>query len=709
MKKLFFFWVFPLFLFAQNKELDMDGFIQELFSIQENDLNYNDIYESVYQYFRQPMNLNKATRTQLGSLYILSELQLNSFFEYREQNGDLLSIYELQAIPYFNKSTIDRLLPLVYVSDGGLQSDNRSIWQKIREEDNHYMVWRTERQVEPKRGYSENATASQRYEGDPMKIYGRYRIQHFNDFSLGITVEKDPGERMDWNPGIRKYGFDFFSYHFMVKNRGKLKALVIGDFQMQFGQGLVLSSGFFIGKGSETVTTVRRNNLGIRPYTSVLESNFMRGTAATYQLSKRLNITGFLSSIRADGNVNSLAGDTTINSEEFLSTVYNSGLHRTEREMANRLNILKNEYGYNFSFSSLDKKLHIGTTHLTTHFVNPGNVNRPLALAYFTPKENETLNLKRNSLIYNQFEFSGTTNRLWSLDYQYTWQNFGFFGEFAISSSGGKGFVNGFLASLSPQLDFSMVYRNYQRNFHSFYGNAFGEATRNINERGLYTGIKYQPNRKWILAAYYDKFTFPWLAFLADNPTSGYEYLARLTHKPTRKITLYLQFREERKDRNFKNNTTVSDFTTKTIRQNWMLNMDYNEDKLISFRTRFQHNSFFHAGNWSRGAALVQDLVVNVKKKFKVSSRFALFQTDDYDSRIYVFENDVLYSFTIPAYNGRGIRNYIIFNYKASKKLELWFRYARTTYRDRNIIGSAGERIDGNTDSDWKLQARWKF
>jgi hypothetical protein len=475
---------------------------------------------------------------------------------------------------------------------------------------------------------------------------------------------------------------------------------------MQFGQGLVLSSGFFLGKGAETITTVRRNNIGIRPYTSVLESNFMRGMALTYQLFPKITITPFISSVYSDGKITSSENDTLGSEQQFLNAVYQTGLHRTEKERTLRMNFLKNEYGGNVTFN-LSKNLHIGFNHLKTAFLNPSKLNRSRFESIFFHKENEKLYLKKNHSIYNQFEYSGTINRISSVDYQYIIQNFNFFGEFAVSSSKGTGLVNGFLASLSPQLDISMLYRNYARSFHSFYGNAFGEGMQNINERGLYTGIKYQHSRKWIISAFFDTFRYPWLSYRAYNPIHGYEYLMRITHKPTKKISLYLQIRKEKKDRNLENNETVSNFTTHTTLRNILVNIDFNEDKFLSLRTRYQQNQFYHGHRISNGSALIQDITYSWKKKIKIQGRFALFQTDDYDSRIYVYENDVLYNFTIPAYHGTGIRNYLIINYKISPKMEIWFRFARTTYRYKNSIGTGSEQIWGNRDSDWKLQVRW--
>src|SRR5919112_581502 len=110
-----------------------------------------------------------------------------------------------------------------------------------------------------------------------MLLVVRYRVSHTRDFSLGFTAEKDAGEPLVWKPGKGRLGADFYSAHFVVQERGRLKTLALGDYQLQFGQGLLLSSGLQVGKGAETITTLRRSSVGVRAYSSLLENTFFRG------------------------------------------------------------------------------------------------------------------------------------------------------------------------------------------------------------------------------------------------------------------------------------------------------------------------------------------------------------------------------------------------------------------------------------------------
>jgi hypothetical protein len=686
--------------YAQRKspvqsEADLDAFIQSLFAVQDANINYEDAYEALYLYFTNPLNLNNATRAELASLYILTEKQIDSFFKHRKLNGDLLSIYELQAIQDFDNETITKLLPFVTVDETTFQQDNRPLLRKILEEPNNFLLFRQTSTLEQKEGYRPltegdtlaNGSPKTRYAGSPNQLYVRYRVSHTKDFSLGFTMEKDAGERMTWNPQNRQYGFDFFSYHFAVFNRGRLKALALGDYQVQIGQGLLTSGGFYVGKGAETIATTRRSTLGIRPYTSVLEGGFFRGGAATYQFGK-FDVTAFISNIKQDGNVQSVSADTLSEGDAFTNAIIRTGLHRTPREIASRNQINEFTSGANLTYRSKNNNLEMGVTALQTTFSAP------------------VVPLDR---LYNQFEFSGKINHNISFNYNYLWQNFNFFGEFARSKSGGVGLVNGFVATLTTKVEIAMLYRRFDRNFHTFYGNAFSENTRNINENGLYWGLKIKPNRRWTLSAYYDYFKFPWLRFLVDAPSTGYEFLARVSYQPTKTILLYAQFREETKGRNFEGNTARIDFVSPSTKRNYQLNADFKATDFLTLRSRVQWSTYQQeGGTQTNGYAIIQDLTYD-KMRWKFSTRFALFDTDDFENRQYAFEKNVLYAFAVPAYSGVGFRNYYLVQYGISKKIDVWIRYAYTTYRNQQSISSGLEAISGNQKTDVHFQIRWKF
>ncbi|MCU0352352.1 MAG: helix-hairpin-helix domain-containing protein [Cytophagales bacterium] len=668
-----------------RREIDLDDFVQRLLANQKEDANYEDLYESLLMLYAHPLDLNKATRPELAALYILSDLQIDTFLAYRKKNGPLVSLYELQAVPTFDAATIQKLLPFVTVSEN-VTADRRPLWQRIAAEPNNVLLLRYDRTLEQKQGFAApdtltDGSLSRRYLGGPGRWYARYRVNHTGDFSLGFTAEKDAGEQFQWEPATRRYGADFFSAHLLLENKGRWERIAFGDYQLQLGQGLLLSAGFAVGKGAEAVETVRRHQLGIRPYTSVMEAGFLRGTAATYRIG-RFRVTGFYSRVRRGASFG--ASDTL--AERFVSSLLTAGFHRTPTELAAKNAILEQSTGGNVAYRNAAGTLELGGTLLYTHFDTP---------------------LLRSPRRYNQFEFKGTENLNVGFHGSYVWQNLNLFGEAARSSSGGVGAVAGVLGSFSEKLSLSLLWRHYDRHFHSFYGNAFGESTRNINESGVYWGIKLNPTRRITFTAYYDTYRFPWLRYRVDAPSDGFDYLLRLAYRPSKKLLLYAQYREEHRDRNPSNPTAPIHVPTRTLRRQYLFNADVQANEVLSLRSRVQFSTFEQTAR-TGGYALIQDANFRLKR-WQLGTRLALFDTDDYDNRQYVFEKDVLYSFTVPAYYRQGLRYYLLLNYDVNSKMSVWLRFARTTLTSEPTIGSGLEEINGPTRSDVRVQVRYLF
>ena len=665
-------------LFAQTKDINLEKLMDEIFPVQDENFNYEELYETYAQWLANPLNLNTATEEQLQSLLILNSNQLFDFIRYRNENGPLLSLYELQVIPSFNDATIRRLAPFIKVAES--QSNSwKGLFSRALKEKNNYLVTRLERTRETRAGFKQDAQESIRYLGGPTKIYNRFRVSAPGDFSFGITTENDAGEKFRWKPSSKQFGFDYASWHAQVQNKGRIANLIFGDYQTQFGQGLTLGGGFGMGKGSEPVTAMRRSNLGFLPYTSAIEFGFLHGAAVSIKLNKFVTAHGFFSSVYRDGNLN----DDTETSQT-VSSLYLSGFHRTVNELSARKNLREQNLGgvIQYKHNGMDA----GVILHTTQFQFPIN---------------------RNPSLYNQFTFKGTSNTNLGGYLNYSWQNFTAFSEFSQSLHSGHGLVVGILASLSSSFDVAFHYRDFARNFYSFYSNAISESSTPQNERGFYWGAKYRFNKLHSLQGYADVFMFPWIKFKSYQPSYGNEFMLRYNFMPSKGTLIFIQARQENKLRNL--STDAPNYATANGKKtNLWLNADYALTNWLSFKTRLQWVGFALEKTKTEGFALIQDVNVGWRK-LSLSSRVALFHTDDYDTRIYLYERDAWLAFSIPALQGIGLRRYILLQYQVNNKLDFWLRWANTTYENKNSIGSQGEAITGNTRYDFKLQARIKF
>jgi hypothetical protein len=202
-------------------------------------------WQTLEAYRRHPLSLNNAAAAELTSLGLLTALQVSQLISYREQLGKLLSIYELQAIPGFDEATISMILPYVKVTD-----------DSPPEKGVHTILLRT------RPGYS----------------MGRYRYHQTNRISTGILVKNN-----------------FYTAHLFLQRRRHLKALAIGDFTVNMGQGLINWQALATGKGG-IVTHIKREGEILKPYSSAGADLFYRGAGITWQQG-HLEGTGFI----ADG------------------------------------------------------------------------------------------------------------------------------------------------------------------------------------------------------------------------------------------------------------------------------------------------------------------------------------------------------------------------------------------------------------------------
>ena len=666
--------------FAQayrDNEPDLSMLADELVGFQDTDADYEEIYENLVQIITNPLNLNTASIEQLRSLHMLSEKQIHAFMNYKSEEGNLFSIYELQAIPEFDLHMINRMLPFVKVI-APQSSISPSMLKRMLEPGNNYLLTRYERTIETKKGFLETDD-DKRFKGSPDKFYMRFRSSKPGDFSIGLTADKDAGEPFSWSPRKNQYGPDFLSCHAQIINKGTIKNLLIGDFQCQFAQGLILGGAFGLGKGGETITTTRKSNIGILPYSSVNESGFYRGAAATIELHKNLLVSGFYSGTRRDATMGSDdALNTTISSFQY------SGLHRSNRELANRKQILETSYGTVLNYRK--RRVDAGIIFQSMHYSIP---------------------IEKTASVYNQFLFQGKQNTNISSFFNYTVSNFSFFSEAAKSLAGGFGAIAGVLGALHQNLEVSIVYRKFDKNFYTFYSNAFSENSQPQNETGIYWGWKYAWNKRYSVSGYTDLFRFPWLAYRRYAPSQGYEWLLRFNYQPSRNILMFVQAREESKARNLPAANNLYSVAQGTKRNYWAV-VQYSVTDHLKLKTRAQFSTFYINNATTEGLVLLQDIIFSAGR-FQFSARHALFDTEDYDNRQYVYENDAWMAFSFPAYYGVGIRNYFLIEYKVSKMLSFWIRYARTRYTNRDEIGSGSDAIEGNTRNDIKFQALVRF
>jgi hypothetical protein len=650
------------------------------------DFDFNTLFEDLENFRRHPLDLNKASRDELAELKLLNVLQINSLMRYRQEIGSLISIYELQAVPGFDLPSIRLILPFVKVEELGMLSNTP--FKKMITRGRNDLFLRTGRVVEKKRGYLPSATTGfPAYAGDRFDHFIRFRHTYENRLSYGFTAQKDPGE--PFFSDINRYGFDFYSFHFFVRQpTRKIKSIALGDFRVSFGQGLLIHSGFATRK-SAFVMNIKRSGETLRQYTSLDENNFMRGAGITFTPAKYVELTAFVSYKRRDANITLDSLEDVDEEVLAFTSILNSGLHRTAREIDNKGALIHANAGFRAKYER--NFGHIAINTLYDWFDKP---------------------FQRNVQPYNQFLFSGQSLLGASLDYSLLYKNYHFFGETAMSKNGSLATLNGLFTSLDRMVDIAFLHRNLPRNYQSIFPNVFAESISGNNENGFYSGLEIKPNKFWRISAYTDFWRHPWLRFQVDAPSSGYEYFARLTYSIKRKAEFYFQYRVKTRERN-----DTSDPETKTrllvphSRYQWRFQVNHKVNKSLELRNRLEWSMYaIGEGQKTRGFLIYQDVLFKpVRSPLSIVGRIAFFDTEDFNSRIYAYENDLLYAFSVPVLYNQGGRAYINLRYRGVRNMSLEFRVAQTWYTNIDRIGSGQEMIEGNTRTDWRIQCSFQF
>ncbi len=685
-----------VFLFAsplcaqENDSLQQPDIItQQIETISENsdnELDFTELVEDLNFYQSHPININNSNPEVLRKIPFITDKQVYGIISYVASYGEFLSLYELQAIDGFNIEEIEKILPYITVKNAP-KIPPLNFKNLLRFGSNDLLI-RYHRTPETSMGYSPAsdsvlaANPNARYLGSPDKYYVKYGFSYFDKLRVGITAEKDAGEQ--FLKGSQKNGFDFYSAFLFAQDIGFVKKIIVGDYQLQFGQGVTMWSGMAFGKSVNGIGFMR-NARGIKPFTSTDENNFLRGVATTLEY-KNLEMTLFYSSHRVDANIGQY--DSLNNETLVVSALQETGYHRTPAELVDKHAISKTFYGAHVTYK---------------------NVWFKGGLSYYESKLGAELSLSTSP--YNQYDFSGKFNRNLGADYIFMNSRFNFYGELGMSMNGAIGMLNGVNLLFHPSVQIGILHRYYQKNYQSLLGNSFADNSTNQNENGWIINLKTQLNKHLSFAGYADYYSFPWLKYRTDAPSSGKEYAAQFTYSPSMKTEIYFRYRYTQNQINHPAEGAYLNYLDNQYRQNFRIHVSHNLSSKISLKSRVEYLAYQQQSQKQyNGFLIYQDVSYTFQKPHIVlSARYAIFDTDSYDARLYANESNVLYAFSIPALYNKGSRYYLLVHYKINRTLECWVRFAQTNYINTQIISSGLDQINGNLKSEITAQLRVKF
>ena len=609
----------------------------------------SDLLDLLEELEENPINLNHATVEQFTVLPWISDILAVAIVNYRNQVGGFKTIEELVQVKNFDPELLPIFRQYFYIST-------------VKGE-NHFSVTtknRYSRKIEQNEGLKNGI-----YYPSPAKIYNRYMLTYRNSINLGILLEKDTGEQQI--DDLKLYFLKYYTPSEKIK-------LIIGNFRLEFGQGLIFGNPYSYYKGSTPIYPAKRRGRGILQYTLVDENASLYGIAGQVCL-KIYQFSFFLSSAKLDA---------TVNPDQSVKNFYRTGYHRNPLELNKKDRLTEQLVGGRLC---LNPSLHfsMGITYYQSLFDRLGVI------------QNE-----------NDDKFSQNTkiNELIGFDYNLTLGHFNFFGEAARSKNRENGLVAGILTEVNP-LKLLILVRNYSKDFISLHGNSFGEHSYSPqNERGIYFGFQINPLYNLKFSVYFDQFKHHWRTYFVPMPSTGKDLFFRIEHHPMKKLLFYLQVKSSQKDNYISNYKMI----TPRNRNNLRLQVEYQPWDFIKLRQRFEKSWVNYkiilpqVIDKYEGILIYQDLNIQLNTYFKLAARITFFDTDLQEIRLYQFEQAVPGMMTNTMLNGIGNRWYLFIQWKLKSILTFSLKFGSTQYYRDNSIASNADEVLGDTLNSINLQ-----
>jgi hypothetical protein len=657
-------WFLPVCVMAQEPDTltlqeDDPGPLEEFVETDQEGVEDDQIIEWTEHFRRNPVNLNRASRPELESVPGMTSYLAAQILTYRKSTK-FVTVRDLLKVEGMTREDFVRIQEFVAVDpEDAVKKYDVSVRQRAR------------RQVERSVNFR-NGT----YDGDPYQMYHRVIMkaqphpvrQPDHVISSGWVLEKDPGET--------RLG-DQRSLYFMADDLPGIRRLIAGHYQVEFGQALNLWSGSGFSKSSEVIDPVKKRDRGLSPYHYAGENAAFFGAAAEFKPVAGIGVTVFGAQTRFDASVND---DGTANS------ILLDGYHRTATEIDRRNNLREKLLGVNATLYQGQHR--IGTTFHKSWY------NR---------------NFVTTDSVRNRFRFTGSENSVFSVFGDFYWDTRNIYGEWARDPSGDMAAIAGYKESWE-NLEWVLSVRHYERDFQNLHAYAFGEQNgRTQNEDGVYAGLKWKVSRRFQMQSYYDVYRFPWRTFDVPGRVRGDDFLTEWNLRPFRLSEITLRYKQERKDdvattvdELGRDVTVIERRVTRRARAQW----DYDLTAAVRWRTRAEWvwtDIPSLAGYDRKGVAFYQDVRYRATSRLTLYGRLSFFDTDDFATAVYEYENDVHGVFSNTALSGKGSRWYLLAVYRIGSRLDVSAKFWQLYRDDLDNIGSGGDTISGNVLTRWTL------
>jgi len=654
-----------------RKELQIEQLAESMAAAENGITESTLLLEDLSYYLDHPIFINKATEEELLRISLFNFKQVRDIIAYREKYGEIISLVELSVMDNFSDELLKKLEPLVIFTQ-----DRDSLQQKIDHRIRQSLLFRIKETLPVAIGYSSQKGKPAVYGGLPFSSLARYRAEVGRWLEVGITAENDAGE--DFFRKSNKQGFDFLSGFICYNGKGLFHKIVMGDYHLRFGQGVNLWSGGGVSYTSD-LSSLMKSGEGVRPYSSTDENLFFRGVSLQLDL-KPIKISLFYSDKYRDANL-----EQGQSGERYVTSFRLDGLHRTISEMEDEKDVNEKMFG---GYGDVRfNRWRFGLLFSFQHFGLP---------------------VSKGDLLYKSKSFDGKTNCNYGFDYHLILNQLSFFGEAGISNNLKTAFVNGMVWKAHPQLSLSMLYRYYDPAFQTFNSGAFAKGSSGRNEEGFFAAFEYYPLSKVKVGAQADLFYFPWMTFQTTSPAQGKSFSVQTEWSISRNLMVYLHGRFVEQPQKSSGATGIPE-QWEASTSKWRLHCDWKVNESVQLRSRLEFVKYNYLGAEEHGFLFFQDLIYSVSLKWKCWIRLAGYATEGYNSRVYAYENDLLYYFAIPEFHGIGVRSYLNVKYQPNRLLIVYFKGGYTHRSSATAMGSGNDATPGNYRIDVRAQLCLKF
>ena len=553
-------------------------------------------YDLLCELEQHPININKATREDLEQLPFLSAQQVEALMEYKYRYGGMKSLAELMMIREIEPQMRKLLGCFIYAGE-----ESKS---KIRTKHELIACYKVD-----------------------YRHWFRYQMEQGDKLKLGLVASQDADE--PFFSGKNKLGYDYYSPYLQLKKLGRLETLVLGNFRVSMGMGMVMNNSFSLGKIA-TLQNLGRNANGLRAHSS-RSLGFLQGAGATINLGRGIKTTAFVSYTPMDA---------TLNSDGSARTIITTGYHRTETELAKKNNLHALKTGGTIKYNG--GRVHLALNALYAH------LDRKLS-----PSKTQ---------LYNYFKPEGTDFMNASVDYGYRGRRFTLNGETAIDGNGHIATINTISLTTNSGLNLMALQRFYSYQYTSLDAQSYSDCGRVQNESGVYIGLSWQLSPKWQLAAYADYAYHPWALYRKTSSSYSLDNLMQCSFTSNH-WKLMARYRLKAYEKEHRTRITA-EYTTE------------------NFSARTQFDGGYCAENEERGAMLSENLAY-AYHWFRMNAGVGYFNTDSYNSRVYLYESGPLYTYSMQQFYGEGMRYWLMLRANLGKHFMLTAKVGVTNCFDR--------------------------